>query len=67
MDDKDKTIEQQNQAIAILNNRLESAEAEKRKLEQEINRLNLMAEFKDSEIAEWKQKFSNLTQEMKGK
>ena len=56
----DKTFEQQNQAIIILEGRLRTAE-------QEINRLNLMLEFEKSESAEWKQKFSNLTQEMKGK
>jgi CDP-glycerol glycerophosphotransferase (TagB/SpsB family) len=56
MPDKDKIIEQQNQAIEVLNNRLEMAETDKKKLEQENNRLELLLETEKSEHAKLKLK-----------
>jgi cell shape-determining protein MreC len=52
-------IEQQNQAIQVLNNRLADSE-------KENNRLSLMLDFEKSESAEWKKKFNNLVRETKG-
>jgi hypothetical protein len=61
--EKDKMIEQQNQAITVLNNRLEMAEADKRTLEQDNTRLQLLLDTVQSDNSKLRFIISN----MKGK
>ena len=58
MEDKDKTIQQQNDAIDVYKKKISE-------LEKEVNRLGFVIEFEKVETAEWKQKFSNLVVERK--
>ena len=58
MEDKDKTIQQQNDAIDVYKKKISE-------LEKEVNRLGFVIEFEKAETTEWKQKFSNLVVERK--
>lgn len=57
--EKDKMIENLAQTTQILENRLEMSEADKRKLEQENNRLELLLETANSDVVKYKHLLAN--------